>query len=102
MLVLTAIGCGVQSFCRKNGSDDELNVSNSLFRDDRFSSHRIYKMKMSSAQTAALHHGLLIQLGDFSLGGSGDDPPCMNCLLIEMGEMVCYTPRDIVNNRINH
>ena len=24
-------------------------------------------------------------------GGRGSMPPCMNCVLIEMGEMVCYT-----------
>jgi len=66
LLVLTAIGCGVQSFCRKNGSDDD-----------------IYSLGYGG--TSSSYHR------NDSLGA--DEAPCMNCLLIEMGEMVCYTPR---------
>ena len=42
LLVLTAIGCGVQSFCRKNGSDDDIyslgygGTSASYHRNDRW------------------------------------------------------------------
>ena len=39
LLVLTAIGCGVQSFCRKNNSDDELYANGgagSFLRGDRY------------------------------------------------------------------
>ena len=69
LLVLTAMGCGMQNMCRRrNETDDDdssvgysVAVSNSLLKEESF---------VSKAQ-----------------------PPCMNCVLIEMGEMVCYSER---------
>ena len=83
LLVLTAIGCGVQSFCRKNNSDDELYANGgagSFLRGDRYK---------ETFTLSPLHKYYFI----ISLSLNGDEAPCMNCLLIEMGEMVCYTPR---------
>ena len=89
MLVLTAMGCGMQNLCRRrqvscawwtrghvtswppligqHGDDEDDNssfgysvaISNNLFREEAVASRSL--------------------------------PPCMNCVLIEMGEMVCYT-----------
>ena len=70
LLVLTAMGCGMQNMCRRRGDAEEdddsslgysVAVSNSLLKEESVTSR--------------------------------SQPPCMNCVLIEMGEMVCYSER---------
>ena len=59
LLVLTAIGCGVQSFCRKNNSDDELysnGGAGSFLRGDRYKKHT--HSHLSSTLTTSSFHSV--------------------------------------------
>ena len=65
------MGCGMRNLCRRRGRDED---------------------EVSSAELslAASSHGLVKE----ECAGAGLGlRPCMNCILIEMGEMVCYTER---------
>ena len=122
LLVLTAIGCGVQSFCRKNGSDDDIyslgygGTSSSYHRNDRWlivatlvtcnSELKNYQNwllkenlkwkwvnKAKNVGRILVYTGMKSLIKQYLCSLGADEAPCMNCLLIEMGEMVCYTPR---------
>ena len=68
-MVLTAMGCGMQNMCRRRNEIDD---------DD---SSLGYSVAVSNS---------LLKEESFA---SKNQPPCMNCVLIEMGEMVCYSER---------
>ena len=70
MLVLTAMSCGLRNLCRRRSRDDEDDTS-------------------SFGYSVAVTNTLLKEDNPVGRG----QPPCMNCVLIEMGEMVCYTER---------
>ena len=72
LLVLTAMGCGMQNLCRRRGSRD----------DDDDNSSFGYSVAISNTL-----------LKEETPAGRSGQPPCMNCVLIEMGEMVCYTEK---------
>ena len=66
------MGCGMQNMCRSRrageaDSDDESSLG--------------YSVAVSNS---------LLKEESFA---SRSQPPCMNCVLIEMGEMVCYSER---------
>ena len=63
------MGCGMQNMCRRRNDSDD---------DDS-----------SLGYSVAVSNSLL---KEESLA-SRSQPPCMNCVLIEMGEMVCYSER---------
>ena len=65
------MGCGMQNLCRRRGSRDD---------DDDNSSF---------GYSVAISNTLLKE----ETPASRSQPPCMNCVLIEMGEMVCYTEK---------
>ena len=63
------MGCGMQNMCRRRNESDD---------DDS-----------SVGYSVAVSNSLLKEESFVSKA----QPPCMNCVLIEMGEMVCYSER---------
>jgi hypothetical protein len=63
IIVLIAIGCGIFMICKKDNPETGPGYSVAV-------SNRLFKE-----------------------GTDGNDLPCLNCRLIEMGEMACYTER---------
>ena len=70
LLVFTAMGCGLQNICRRRGEADS---------DD----------DSSLGYSVAVSNSLQKEEGS----GRAPGKTCMNCILIEMGEMVCYSER---------
>ena len=62
--------------CRRRGREESEDDDNSSFGYSVAISNTLFR----EAETAGV-----------GSGGRGSMPPCMNCVLIEMGEMVCYT-----------
>ena len=61
--------------CRRRGREESEDDDNSSFGYSVAISNTLFR----EAETGGVS------------GGRGSMPPCMNCVLIEMGEMVCYT-----------
>ena len=62
--------------CRRRGREESEDDDNSSFGYSVAISNTLFR----EAESAGV-----------GSGGRGSMPPCMNCVLIEMGEMVCYT-----------